>query len=119
RPTANSEASMDVCGHVAMSSSQWGFFARAMALSGVASRQPKPSRMTSATGRRARRMASDIEAWEWDATLSAIRVSYHFTFAPPSSNSEVMSLTFIEHNWYLVLALVVSGALLVWPLLQR
>jgi len=30
-----------------------------------------------------------------------------------------MSLAFIEHNWYLVLALVVSGALLVWPLVQR
>jgi rhodanese-related sulfurtransferase len=28
-------------------------------------------------------------------------------------------MSFIETNWYLVLALVVSGAMLVWPLIQR
>ena len=30
-----------------------------------------------------------------------------------------MSSMFIEQNWYLVLALFVSGALLIWPLVQR
>ena len=28
-------------------------------------------------------------------------------------------MQFIEANWYLVLAMVVSGAMLVWPLVQR
>ena len=28
-------------------------------------------------------------------------------------------MSFIQTNWYLILALVVSGALLVWPLIQR
>ena len=28
-------------------------------------------------------------------------------------------MSFLEANWYLVLAMVVSGALLVWPLVQR
>ena len=45
---------------VAISASQCGFTARAIALSGVASRQPKPSRISNATGRRAGRMTGDI-----------------------------------------------------------
>ena len=28
-------------------------------------------------------------------------------------------MSFIEANWYLILALVVSGAMLLWPLIQR
>ena len=28
-------------------------------------------------------------------------------------------MSFIEANWYLILAMVVSGAMLVWPLIQR
>ena len=28
-------------------------------------------------------------------------------------------MSFLEANWYLVLAMVVSGALLMWPLVQR
>ena len=28
-------------------------------------------------------------------------------------------MSFLEANWYLVLAMVVSGAMLVWPLIQR
>ena len=28
-------------------------------------------------------------------------------------------MSFIEANWYLILAMVVSGAMLIWPLIQR
>jgi len=42
------------------------------------------------------------------------RVRYHFTFAARSG-----AMQFIEANWYLVLAMVVSGGMLVWPLVQR
>jgi rhodanese-related sulfurtransferase len=55
-------------------------------------------------------------AWEVGRDPAAGRVSYHFTFAVPH---QLPVMSFIQTNWYLILALVVSGALLVWPLIQR
>jgi rhodanese-related sulfurtransferase len=56
-------------------------------------------------------------------------VRYHFeifepeTFerrnaAPRAAVEPTMLLTFLENNWWLVLVLVVSGAMLIWPALQ-
>ena len=65
----------------------------------------------------------------WPQPSLPARVRYHFTFAgpqPSSANFELAPssnlppvMSFIEANWYLILARVVSGAMLVWPLIQR
>src|SRR5436190_8490613 len=51
KPTSSSDASIDVCGHVARSRSQFGIRALVIALSGASARQPKPSRISRTTGR--------------------------------------------------------------------
>jgi rhodanese-related sulfurtransferase len=38
--------------------------------------------------------------------------------APRAAVESTMLLTFLENNWWLVLVLVVSGAMLIWPALQ-
>ena len=43
-------------------------------------------------------------------------VRYHFTFVA-SRTPDLMS--FLQNNWMLILVLVMSGAMLVWPLVQR
>ncbi len=93
RPTASSDASIDVCGHDAINRSQFGLTACAIALSGVGSRQPKPSRMTRTTGRTAGCRDGGIGfGREQAAAHAAGRVSYHFTFvASRTSHSHVLS----------------------------
>src|SRR5512137_2538786 len=81
RPTASSDASIDVCGHDAIIRSQFGLTACAIALSGVGSRQPKPSRMTRTTGRTVGRGDGGmVFGREQAAARAAGRVRYHFTF---------------------------------------
>ncbi len=43
-------------------------------------------------------------------------MGYHFTFAIKLSDTQ---MSFIVTNWMLVLALVASGAMLLWPYVQR
>ena len=45
------------------------------------------------------------------------RMRYHFTFCPNHYCLESMS--FIQNNWMLILVLFASGAMLIWPLVQR
>jgi rhodanese-related sulfurtransferase len=47
----------------------------------------------------------------------AAAVGYHFSFADPRAFADPMS--FIQNNWLLILVFLVSGAMLVWPLIQR
>ena len=42
---------------------------------------------------------------------------YHFTFCPNPDCLESMS--FIQNNWMLILVMFLSGAMLIWPLVQR
>src|SRR5512137_3008060 len=38
---------------------------------------------------------------------------------PSSPSGPPFSMSFLQNNWMLVLVLVMSGAMLVWPLVQR
>ena len=102
RPTRSSDASIVPCGQVASSRFQFGIAARVIALSGASARQPKPSRISSTTGRAAGRVRAgsstaagagesvvDIGCGQFDGTRgrraarsSITRLRYHFTFHP-------------------------------------
>jgi len=124
RPTCSSDASIVVCGAVARRPVQCGIAACAIALSGAASRLPKPSRISSTTGRTAgsrvragaaagAAMAAGMRR-RGRAGAGADRVSFYalpFTGLP--------RMPFIEKNWMLILVMFLSGAMLLWPILQR
>ena len=100
--------------------------ARAIALSGASSRQPKPSRISSTTGARTRADGAAVQAaggrWPCGRSLGAssgsARVRYHFSLClalPPRC-----ACRSLRKNWLLILVVrSLSGAMLVWPLVQR
>src|SRR5487761_2362204 len=114
-PTRSSDASIDVCGQVASSRRQWGASARVIALSGASSRQPKPSRISSTTGRTAGLAAAACGAGR---VAGGVRVSIADTLSFRTSQSSWTFMEFITNNWSLALVFVVSGAMLLWPLIK-
>src|ERR1700682_2105220 len=115
---------MVVCATSCHSRSQFGLRARLTGLSGAASRQPTPSRINSRTG-----------ITEWLSDTAGIGANggigrrgnggnsarrYHFTFSlalcldftPPV-------MQFIQNNWPLILVMILSGGMLLWPLIGR
>src|SRR4029453_6988232 len=94
RPTARSEASIVVCGHDARSRSQLDFVASAIALSGGGAPLTRPERR--------------------DARWGALSFYLcHFDPAP------LMSLSFVQTNWMLILVFLLSGGVRLWPRGQR
>ena len=127
---------MVVCGQEAARASQRGFLARAIALSGRASRQPTPSRISSTTGRtgapeRATRAAEDAGAVEamdetWfgagdpvagdGARRGGMPITLSFYLF---TTGLLTAMSFIQANWMLLLVMFLSGGMLLWPLVQR
>src|SRR6187455_784285 len=103
RPTCISDASIVPCAWCAMSALQFGMRASEIALSGAAGREPNPSRITRTTGRGAGAAVADAGA---GGDIVAI----------------ILPMTPIEFalkEWPLVAVAVVSGTMLVWPLVAR
>ena len=47
-------------------------------------------------------------------------IRYHFTFAiEPVRISRSLIMQFVQNNWMLILVLVISGGMLLWPLVGR
>jgi rhodanese-related sulfurtransferase len=97
--------------------------ARVIALSGASGRAPKPSRIRSTTGRGAEEgFVTVVGGCGRRARRNgrAATLRYHSTFADLAARRAPMSLlAFIEKNWMLITVAFVSGAMLVWPLVQR
>src|SRR6185503_20235728 len=121
RPTASSEASIVVCAQERHRRSQFGLTARLIALSGASSRHPTPSRISSTTGTTSAAAAGCSVIGELAIASRSEGLRYHFTFIPCIGRAPrpapVSILQFLQNNWPLVLVMLVSGAMLAWPLI--
>ena len=110
---------------MASSARQCGIRAFEIALSGASSRLPKPSRIRSTTGRTTGRTAAPATAgaaraevmrvWMRPGGQGGDRVSFYASTSPRLR----CGMSFIEKNWLLILVMFLSGAMLLWPILQR
>jgi rhodanese-related sulfurtransferase len=104
---------MIACECSRQSRSQFGFAARLTALSGAASRQPTPSRIKSTTGVIVGAVEVGSVMDEGAGPERALCVIILLCLV------RCAAMQFILNNWPLILVLVVSGGMLVWPLVQR